>query len=93
MENFLLNLLPLLSGVLLAISYIPQIIETYKTKNVEGINKNFWVLITIALFGLTVSTGAVWYYKGTYGNFIVELFNVGLAATMLVLVYKYRKNK
>jgi uncharacterized protein with PQ loop repeat len=93
MEHFLLNVLPLLSGILLAFSYIPQIVETYKTKRVDGINRNFWIMITLALFGLTVSTGAVWYYKGTYGNFVVELFNVSLAAVMLVLVSTYRKRK
>lgn len=91
MENLLLNIIPMLSGVVLAISYIPQIIETLKTKNVEGINKNFWILISLALLGLTISTGAIWYYKGTYGNFIVECFNLILAVTMLVLVFKYRK--
>jgi uncharacterized protein with PQ loop repeat len=93
MEHFLLNILPFLSGVLLAYSYIPQIIETVKTKNVEGINKQFWITISLALLGLTISTGAVWYYKGTYGNFIVELFNVSLAVTMLCLVIKYRKKE
>lgn len=91
MQNFLLNVLPFLSGILLAYSYIPQIIQTIKTKDVSGISPSFWTLISLALLGLTISTGAVWYYTGSYGNFIVELFNVGLATTMLVLVFKYRK--
>lgn len=91
MEHFLLNVLPFISGVLLAFSYIPQIRTTLKTKNVDGIDKNFWILISAALLGLTISTGAIWYYKGTYGNFIVELFNLGLAIVMLVLVFKYQK--
>lgn len=91
MKYFLLNLLPLLSGIVLAFSYVPQIITTIRTKNVDGIDKNFWILITIALFGLTVSTGAVWYYTGSFGNFFTEMFNVSLAATMLVLVFRYKK--
>lgn len=91
MENFLLNILPLISGAILTVSYVPQIVTTLKTKNVEGIDRRFWALISTALFGLTVSTGAVWYYKGTYGNFITEAVNVSLAVTMLVLVLKYRK--
>lgn len=90
-ENFLLNILPLLSGVLLTISYIPQIVTTFRTKNVEGIDRRFWLLISLSLAGLAVSTGAVWYYKGTYGNFVTEFVNVSLAVTMLVLVFKYRK--
>lgn len=91
MEYFLLNLVPLVSGILLAFSYIPQIITTIRTKNVDGIDKNFWILITLALFGLTVSTGAVWYYTGSFGNFAVEAFNVSLATIMLILVTKYKR--
>lgn len=93
MEYFLLNLLPLIAGILLTISYVPQIMTTVKTKDVSGIDGSFWVLITLALTGLAVSTGAVWYYKGTYGNFITEAVNVALAATMLILYMKYRGNK
>lgn len=93
MENFLLNILPILSGIVLTISYIPQIATTLKTKNVDGIDRKFWLLITIALTGLAISTGAVWVYKGSYGNFVTELANVLLAGTMLVLVFKYRRRK
>ena len=93
MENFLLNYLPIISGIILTISYIPQILTTFRTKDVSGIDKRFWLLITIALGGLAVSTGAVWYYTGTYGNFVTEFVNVSLAFTMLILVYKYRNNR
>lgn len=91
LQFFLTNVLPMISGIVLAISYIPQIKETRETKNVEGVNKNFWVLISLALFGLTVSTGAVFCYFGTWGNFILEIFNFGLAFYMLTLVKKYKK--
>lgn len=91
MEYFLLNILPLLMGLLFIPTYVAQIIKTIKTKDVNGISPTFWLLISIILLGLTISTGAVWYYKGTYGNFIVEFVNLSLAVTMLVLVAKYRK--
>lgn len=91
MEYFLLNLLPLISGIVLTISYVPQIITTYRTKDVTGIDKRFWILISIALSGLAVSTGAVWYYTGSFGNFITESANAILAIIMLVLVFMYRK--
>jgi uncharacterized protein with PQ loop repeat len=81
----------MLSGIVLAYSYIPQIKETRATKNVDGINKSFWILISTALLGLTVSTGAVFYYFGTWGNFVLEIFNFGLAFYMLTLVQKYKK--
>ena len=93
MENFLLNYLPIISGIILTVSYIPQILTTFRTKDVSGIDKRFWLLITIALGGLAVSTGAVWYYTGTYGNFVTEFVNVSLAFTMLILVYKYRNSR
>lgn len=93
LEFFLLNLLPLIAGVVLSFSYIPQLRETLKTKNVDGVNKRFWQILCLALFMLVLSTGAIWFYLGTFGNFIVELFNFGLAFWMLILVNKYEKKK
>lgn len=91
MENFLLNILPISMGVLFIPTYVAQIIKTVKTKDVSGISPSFWILLSIILLGLTISTGAVWYYKGAYGNFVIETINLSLALVMLVLVAKYRK--
>lgn len=88
---FLLNLLPTIAGVVLAFCYVPQIIQTIKTKDVSGMNINFWIILCVALFLLTVNALAVFLTAGVWGYLITEIFNLGLALTMLFLVIKYRK--
>jgi MtN3 and saliva related transmembrane protein len=91
--GFLLNSLATVAGVVLAFCYIPQIKQTLKTKDVSGINLNFWIILCVALFLLTVNAGAVFIMTGVWGYLLTEVFNLGLALTMLILVIKYRKKK
>jgi uncharacterized protein with PQ loop repeat len=91
MEHFLLNLLPTIAGVLLGICYIPQIIRTIKTKNVEGISLSFWIILNFALTFLVINAYVVWKVSGAWGYLVTEIFNEGLAFVMLILVFKYRK--
>lgn len=91
MTNFLLNLLPSLAGIVLGICYVPQIIKTYKTKDVSSMSLSFWVLLNIALTFLVINSVVVFIHFGTWGYMVTELFNEGLAAVMLAMVIKYRK--
>jgi uncharacterized protein with PQ loop repeat len=88
---FLLNSLATVAGIVLAFCYIPQIKQTLKTKDVTGISLNFWIILCVALFLLTVNAGAVFFMTGVWGYLVTELFNLGLALVMLFLVIKYRK--
>lgn len=89
---FLLNSLATVAGVVLAFCYIPQIKKTLKEKDVTGISLSFWIILSVALFLLTVNALAVFMITGVWGYLVTELFNFGLALTMLTLVAKYRKN-
>lgn len=91
MENFLLNLLPSLAGVVLAFCYIPQIRTTLRTKDVTGIDLRFWVILDLALFMLFLNSIVVFVKFGTWGYMLTEAFNLGLALVMTTLVLKYRK--
>jgi uncharacterized protein with PQ loop repeat len=91
MENFLLNLLPSIAGILLGVCYLPQIKQTIKTKNVEGMNLYFWIILNIALSFLLINSIVVFIKFGAWGYMTTEIFNVGLAFVMLCLVLKYRK--
>lgn len=93
MSVFLLNLLPTIAGVILGICYIPQIIKTYKTKNVDNISLSFWIILNIALSLLVVNALAIFITTGVWGYLVTEIFNELLAFVMLVLVAKYRKKK
>lgn len=90
--HFLLNLLPTIAGVLLGICYIPQIIKTYKTKDVSSMSLSFWIILNFALSFLVVNSVVVFKTSGVWGYMVTEIFNEGLAFVMLAMVIKYRKN-
>lgn len=89
--GFILNILPTIAGILLGICYIPQIRQTLKTKNVEGMNMKFWTLLNIAIIFLFINSVSIFIVFGTWGYMLTELFNLVLAFIMLVLVKKYKK--
>lgn len=91
MSNFLLNLLPSIAGIVLAFCYVPQIITTIKTKDVSGMDIRFWLILDIALLFLTINAITVFIVHGTWGYMVTELFNLGLAIVVTILVLKYRK--
>lgn len=87
---FLLEVLPVLSTFLLVMAYLPQLIKTYKTKNVEGISLMFWVLMNLALTFMLINALVIFLQFGTFGYLIVETFNEGMALMMLIMVVRYR---
>lgn len=91
LENFLENYLATVAGVVLAFCYIPQIRTTIRTKNVEGINLSFWLILDVALTLLFINSIVVFVKYGTWGYMVTEIFNLGLALIMTTLVLKYRK--
>ena len=91
MESVLLNLVPSIAGIVLAFCYVPQIMTTLKTKNVEGMDIRFWIILNIALLLLVINAVAIFVVHGTWGYMLTELFNLGLALVMMTLVLKYRK--
>jgi uncharacterized protein with PQ loop repeat len=93
MLNFLLNLLPSLAGIVLAFCYVPQIRTTLRTKNVEGMDLRFWVILDVALFMLFTNAVVVFLQFGTWGYMVTEAFNLGLALVVTGLVLKYRKKE
>lgn len=92
MEEFLLNILPTIATVFLVMAYIPQVVKTFRTKDVTGVSLPFWLLINVALTCLLINATVIFIKFGTWGYMLTELFNEGLAFIMLVMVLKYRKN-
>lgn len=93
MHNFLLNLLPTIAGILLGVCYVPQIVKTYKTKDVSSMSLAFWIILNCALSFLVINAIEVFITKGVWGLIATETFNEGLALVMLIMVITYRKNK
>lgn len=91
MLNFLLNLLPTIAGILLGICYVPQLVKTYKTKDVESMSTAFWVILNFALTFLVINAYVVFATSHVWGYAVTETFNEGLALVQLIMVLKYRK--
>lgn len=91
MQWLLNNALPLIATILLAYSYIPQLIKTYRTKSVDDVSPAFWWSISSALALMTVNAAYVYHLTGGYGYLITEIINLALAVTMLTLVIKYKR--
>jgi uncharacterized protein with PQ loop repeat len=92
-DKFLLDYLPIVATFFLTLCYVPQTIQTVKTKNVEGLNLWFWIFLNIALTFLLTNAYTIWGLFNTYGYLFAEILNEGLAFVMLALVIKYRKKR
>ena len=93
MIEHLLNIVPMVATVFLVICYVPQIIRTYKTKDVSSISLSFFVLLNIALSLLLLNSILLFTQNGNFGYVVAYIFNEGLAFIMLIMILKYRENK
>lgn len=91
MINTLLNVIPLIATIFMTLCYIPQIVQTLKTKDVTGISLTFYILLNISLTLLLINSYLLFLTNGNFGYVISYIINEGLALIMLVLVLKYRK--
>ena len=92
MNAILLDYLPVLSTVFLTICYIPQIVRTYRTKDVSSISLSFWVFLNLALTCLLINAAVMYVKFGTWGYLVTEIINEGMALIMLIMVIKYRNH-
>lgn len=79
------------STPLLAFSYIPQIVQLYKTKNTEGININFWYILDAALLCFVILSLESFIQTGSVVLLLAQLINLALALVITIQVLMYRK--
>lgn len=93
-EYISLTVAPFIATVLMFFVYIPQVMLTYRTKNVEGQDKSFWVVLSIILFCTVVfNCGQVYYKGGEILGVVSQAVNLFFSVLMMIMVYKYNKNK
>lgn len=91
-SNFVVNWIPMIAGFLLMICYTPQLLKTFRTKNVEGFSVMFWVVLSAALACFVLNALSLLALgSGSIGYLISELLNLSMALTMLVMILVYRK--
>src|SRR5690625_6475344 len=71
--TFLLDYLPIAASVFLTVCYLPQIIKTYRTKDVSGISLPFWVFLNVALSLMLVNSIVIFIEFGTWGYMVTEI--------------------
>lgn len=83
------NLAQVIGCCTLIYAYFPQIIRLVKNKSSQGINLQFWIILTIGLACVAVNMTI-----GKQNIFIqgTQWFNVCLACIVVGLSIKYRKN-
>lgn len=91
MFDIMLEVVPLLATVVLAVTYVPQIVKNYKTKDVSSISILFWILLSISLGLLWINSLMIFIAFGTFGYLVTETINLGLAIVVLIQVIIYRK--
>lgn len=87
MWDLLVNIAGVASGLVLCVSYIPQIINLYKTKTTEGVSTSFWLILDLSLlmlFILAIDSGS--------GSLIfAQALNLVLALVVTAQVLYYNK--
>lgn len=85
-EKLFLTYLPAVGLVSMVISYLPQLLMTYTTHNVEGQSLSFWILLVVGLFSMLLQQIGFIKYKGVkeYTGLIFQTLNTILALAMLI---------
>lgn len=95
MWNLIVTLSGILSVVVLSISYIPQIVTLYRTKNAEGISPSFWYILDLSLLMLFILAIDSYLKTGEVGLMVAQGLNLVLAliVTGQVIIYKNKGNE
>lgn len=84
------NILGILGGVFITISYLPQIKQLFKTKQTEGMSVSFWVIL---LLGLICTTTNMILNNNPMSVLLPQFLNITLATVVLIQIIVYRRKK
>lgn len=91
-SNFVVNVVPTIAGILLAICYTPQLIKTYRTKNVESFSLRFWMILDVALACFVINALSLLALgSGSYGYLFAEVLNLSMSMAMTIMIIKYKE--
>jgi uncharacterized protein with PQ loop repeat len=93
LRYFAYHIGPPLATILITVTYVPQIIKTFKTKSVEDMSLLFWILLNSFLFCIWINSLFAWIDSGNFGLFMMESINFLLAIIVIIQVLVYRKKK
>lgn len=87
-QKLLLTIAPLIASIAITVSYLPQLWLTFTTRNVEGQSVMFWILLVVALGGLTLQQYGLVKYNGVTNKsgLFTQGVNLLFATLMLIMV-------
>ena len=90
---FSTKIAPVLASCLITVTYLPQIWKSARTKNVDGISLEFWILLNLFLISMVCNAFGLFLLNGfnAIGYLITELINWFFGLWQLILVIMYRK--
>lgn len=84
----MINIITVLASILLAVSYIPQIIKLREIKSVEGISLSFWIILDLTL-GCFVYLAI---QSGDVRMLLMQSINLLLAMIVTMQVLRYKED-
>lgn len=79
-----------LGGVIMALSYFPQIVQVVKTQSSEGISLAFISMVALALATFTLNGYVVWKKTDEIGTMLSQLANLIPAIMLIILIIAFR---
>lgn len=84
----MINVITVLASILLALSYVPQIVKIFQTESVEGISLSFWLILDLTL-GCFVYLAI---QSGDVRMLLMQSINLLLAMIVTMQVLKYKED-
>ena len=79
-----------IGGVIMGLSYIPQIYKIISTKDVSGISLLFLIMVTLAVMTFTLDGYIIYTETGEKKTMVAQILNLipALITVLLILIYK-----
>lgn len=86
MKNKLMGIISIAATILMAYGYVPQLMLTYTTQNVEGQSLQFWIILSLALLLIDIIQIDILITskEKKCGAVIFQTLNLILALAMLI---------
>lgn len=85
--NIFFETLGYFAGICTAISFIPQALKTYKTKDIQGLSLGMYTIFNLGILSWTIYG----FYLKSYQMIIFNILCLCFSFPVLVMILKYRK--
>lgn len=93
--DYILSLLNIIGGFLISLGYVPQIIKTFRTKNVENFDPKYYGMIAFGVCACFVTGLKIMIESGfnDIGLAVGQFLSLAVSSTMFILYVMYKNGK